>query len=103
MLPGLVEGLTKIPMSWLMPVLAVHRSRFPLMSVVQLAAGVNVIERGVPVESVRSAQVPPSLFDNMNWLRLTAVCTFAVAGTSSTVSRVGEYAPPPAGQGPAPA
>src|SRR5438876_735106 len=101
MLPVAVDGLTKMPMSWLYPLLVVHRSAFPLMIAVQLAVGNTVRLNGVVEVVSMSVQLAPSLLASV-YCRLLTLALRALAGISCTVRRVGEYFPLPVGQEPAP-
>src|ERR1700730_8741176 len=82
--------LTEMPMSWLNPALAVHRSAFALRIAVPLTLGVNA-GRSTPV----NFQLVPSLLERLGCEVMAAVTRFVLAaGTSSTVSRVGENGSP---------
>src|ERR1700730_4248955 len=85
--------LTEMPMSWLNPALAVHRSAFALRIAVPLTLGVND-GRSTPID----VQLVPSLPERVGCEVVAALTRFGLAaGISSTVSRVGEKgAAPPA-------
>src|SRR5437879_1422647 len=77
-------GVTTMPMSWLMPGVAVHRSALPAitMEVPRLPCTLTVSAGSI------SDQVLPSLLVRNGWVAMAAL-TIGV-WTSCTVSRVGE-------------
>src|ERR1700730_13343028 len=98
-----LASATWIPMSWLTPAFAVHRSMLPLSRAIESVAGVIVRASGVLEVVSRSVQVAPSLLPRRYWPLLAPDWTVADdTGISWAVRRVGEK-DTQSGHGPAPA
>src|SRR3984893_6724189 len=99
----LLASATWIPMSWLKPALAVHRSMLPLSRAIESVAGVIVMASGVLEVVSRSVQVAPSLLPRRYCALLAIDWTVPDdTGISWAVRRGGEEEAQ-SGHGPAPA